>query len=190
MPPRTQGDRFRRRVGAVAGLLLAWLATLAPALALAQVEEAELSAAYLYNFSKFVHWPATALSDSSNALVLCVYGRPGSAGEAIGALDGKPAQGHRIRVERLARGDTFKGCQIVYVSDSERPFLSPLLRTLANQPALTVSDIPGFASAGGMIGLVMVDNRLRFEINRQSAEAAGLTISSQVLKLATRVVRE
>ncbi|MBK5964314.1 hypothetical protein CCR95_09500 [Thiocystis minor] len=187
MSPKTRVDRFRGRVGVVAGLLLAWLATLAPALA--QVEEAELSAAYLYNFSKFVHWPAAALSDSSKALVLCVYGRSGSAGEAIGALDGKFAQGHRIRVERHARGDALNDCQIVYVSDSERPYLSPLLRALANQPALTVSDIPGFVSAGGMIGLVMVDSRLRFEINRQSAEAAGLSISSQVLKLATQVVR-
>lgn len=187
MDTRPQQARLRRRRGVTLRLLFALLA--ATASASAGVEEADLAAAYLYNFSKFVRWPSSALPSPSAPLVLCCYGRA-PVGEAIAALDGKPAQGHRIRVDRLSRGDSLAGCHVVFVSSSESPYLSPLLRALTDRPALTVSEIPGFVAAGGMIGFVKEDNRLRFEINAASAADAGLTISSQLLKLATTVVQE
>ncbi|MBK1723990.1 YfiR family protein [Thiocystis violacea] len=186
MLPESFPTRPRRPRALIPRLLLGCVLGVASALALGGAEENELAAAYLYNFSKFVHWPSSAMRDPAAPLVLCVYGRT-PAGESIGALDGKLAQGHRIRIDRLSRGDALTRCHIVYVSASESPYLNPLLRTLANRPALTVSEIPGFAAAGGMIGFVKEDNRLRFEINRGSAEAAGLSLSSQLLKLATRV---
>ena len=187
MGPQTRLARPRHRGGVALTLLLALLAV--SAAAPAGVEEAELEAAYLYNFSKFVLWPSSALPSPGTPLILCIYGRA-PVSEAIATLDGKQAQGHRIRVGRLSRGDSLEGCHVVYVSSSESPYLSPLLRAVAGRPALTVSAIPGFAAAGGMIGFVKDDNRLRFEINTASAEAVGLSISSQLLKLATKVVQE
>ena len=154
----------------------------------AEVPEAELAAAYLYNFSKFVTWPSDSFADANAPLVLCVYGRPAPE-DALDTLNGKSAQGRPVRVERRARGDALRGCHVVSVSLSEQPYLTPLLNALAGQKTLTVSDLPGFVASGGMIGFVRIDNRLRFEINTISADAAGLTISSQLLKLATRVVR-
>lgn len=180
--------RSRRRRVVILRLLLAWLVGTASIPALGEVDEAELAAAYLYNFSKFVHWPSGVLRNTADPLVICVYGRL-SSGEAIDALEGKSAQGYRIRIDWLSRGDDLTACQVVYVSSSESPYLRPLLRTLAGRPTLTVSEIPGFVAAGGIIGLVKQNNRLRFEINRGSAEAAGLSISSQLLKLATQVVQ-
>ncbi|AFL73330.1 YfiR family protein [Thiocystis violascens] len=155
----------------------------------AEVRETELAAAYLYNFSKFVTWPSDSFAGANAPLLLCVYGRPAS-GDALDTLDGKSAQGHTVRVERRARGAPLRDCHVVYVSLSEQPYLNPLLSTLAGRPTLTVSEAPGFAAAGGMIGFVQLDNRLRFEINLASTEGAGLTISSQLLKLATRVIRD
>ena len=155
----------------------------------AGVQETELTAAYLYNFSKFVRWPSAAFTSPTAPLLVCVYGRA-TPSETMETINDKLAQGHRVRVERRSRGDALGGCHIVYVGNSERRYLSPVLRSLANRSALTVSAIPGFAEGGGMIGFVKVDDRLRFEINRASAEAAGLTISSQLLKLATLVVRD
>ena len=188
MDTRSPWTRRGRRFGLIECLFTALLAGIVSTQTLGGVEENELAAAYLYNFSKFVHWPSSALRDSTAPLVLCVYGHTPADG-SLETLDGKLAQGHPIRIERRFRGDALAACQIVYVSASESPYLAPLLRTLANRPTLTVSDIPGFAAAGGIIGFVKEDNRLRFEINWASAEAAGLSISSQLLKLATRVIQ-
>ncbi len=179
--------RHTRRIRrAIASLLILMSVALG---AWAEVEEAELAAAYLYNFSKFVTWPGDSFAGANAPLVLCVYGRPAPE-DALETLNGKPAQGHPVRVERRSRGDALRGCHVVSVSLSEQSYLAPLLSALAGRPILTVSALPGFVASGGMIGFVRLNDRLRFEINTVSAESAGLTISSQLLKLATRVVRE
>ncbi|NEV62436.1 YfiR family protein [Thiorhodococcus minor] len=152
-------------------------------------DESEVEVAYLYNFSKFVDWPADRLRSRSDSLLVCVYGRA-SIGPAIASIDGKRARGHRLRVIERARGESLRACHIVYVAASEEPYLAPVLRSLAGEGVLTVSRIPGFAANGGIIGFVAQERRLRFEINLARAQASGLYISSQLLQLATRVIRE
>jgi hypothetical protein len=185
---RTPQPRKRKHRVGLGVLLAAGLWSAVPGI-MAEVDEAELAAAYVFKFSKFVKWPERALPPTDAPLVLCVYGRT-PTGSALDRLDDKSAQGHQVRVQRRARGDSLAACHVVYIGDSERPYLPALLRALSGRPTLTVSEIPGFIAAGGMIGLVRKNNRLRFEVNTASAQAADLSISSQLLKLATRVVQE
>ncbi|MBK1716137.1 YfiR family protein [Thiocystis violacea] len=186
-------DRFESGRHGIRRILVTALALMctapAPRADVRDVREAEVVIAYLYNFSKFVTWPTTTFPSADTSLNLCVYGRTSSA-DAFKTLDAKSAQGHPVRVEPRSRGDTLHGCHIVYASESEQAYLTPLLRAVDRRPVLTVSEIPGFVAAGGMIGFVRADNRLRFEINTTSAEAAGLTISSQLLRLAIHVLRD
>lgn len=184
---RTHSHETRQRVAT--GILLALVLLPVGVAGTAEVDEAELAAAYVYRFSKFVKWPAATLADSAAPLVLCVYGRT-PTGSALDELGDQSAQGHRVHVEHRARGDSLAACHVIYIGDSERPYLAALLRSLSGRPALTVSDIPGFVNAGGMIGLVRENNRLRFEVNAATAQAADLSISSQILKLATRVLEK
>jgi hypothetical protein len=76
------------------------------------------------------------------------------------------------------------------MSSSEDRELARDLEALHGAPILTVSDIPDFVSRGGMIQFVLIDNRVRFEINVSNAERAGLTVSSQLLKVAVSVRRD
>jgi hypothetical protein len=62
-------------------------------------------------------------------------------------------------------------------------------RTLGSLPVLTVGDVSEFAQAGGMIGMRIEDNRVRFDVNLAAAQRAGLTLNSQMLKLAGQVLR-
>jgi hypothetical protein len=54
---------------------------------------------------------------------------------------------------------------------------------VADKPVLTVSDIPNFAIAGGMIELSVVAGKLSFSVNRKVAESVGLSLSSKLLQL-------
>jgi len=56
-------------------------------------------------------------------------------------------------------------------------------------PILTVGETPGFAERGGVIRLVLEDNKVRFEVNVDAAHQAGLTISSRLLTLA-RIIQQ
>mgnify|MGYP001770392679 CR=1 FL=1 len=45
-----------------------------------------------------------------------------------------------------------------------------------------------FTRTGGMVGLVTIDNKIRFEVNLRSSRAAGLRIQAALLRLATDVI--
>jgi hypothetical protein len=81
-----------------------------------------------------------------------------------------------------------KNCQIVFISPSEKQRFGQILESLKDSKTLTVSEIEGFAEQGGIINFVSERNKVRFEINPEAARSKGLTISSELLKLA-RVVK-
>jgi hypothetical protein len=75
------------------------------------------------------------------------------------------------------------------VSSSEESQLPSVLQTAGGAGILTVSDLPQFAARGGMIQFVSQGNRIRFEVNLTAVEQANLTLSSELLKVATAVRR-
>jgi hypothetical protein len=108
-------------------------------------------------------------------------------GTAIAALDGRVVQGHEVKVRRHARGDDIKPCHVLVVAGGEETKGTDWIKLTAGQPTLTVGDGEGFAEAGGMIGLVNAGNRIQFDINSAAAQRNGLTLSSQLLRLARNV---
>jgi hypothetical protein len=52
---------------------------------------------------------------------------------------------------------------------------------------LVVGETSGFAAAGGTIEFTLEDNRVRFTINTDAADRAGLMLSSKLLALAKLV---
>jgi hypothetical protein len=150
------------------------------------VREYQVKAAFVYNFAKFVEWPAAVFANAQAPLRLCIVGED-PFGEALDALKDKTVRDRRLGVQQLARVESPAVCQIAFISTSEKERLPQLLEPLKDTPVLTVSDMDSFLHAGGVINLVTVDNKIGFEINLDAARRAGLTISAQLLKLATAV---
>lgn len=145
--------------------------------------------AYLYNFGKFVDWPDNAFSEDGATLRFCNYGDNIPLAK-VQTLHGKQIENRAITVEQIDRGGSLTACHVLFIGRSERLYLKPILNVTASLPILTVSDIEHFTDAGGVIGLVSDGNRMRFEINSGAATEARLHISSQLFKLATRVVAQ
>lgn len=93
-----------------------------------------------------------------------------------------------LAVLRLSKVSSVSACSIVFISHSEASHLEKDLSSLAQLPVLTVSDIPGFLNQGGTIQFVLQQDRVRFEVNLVAAHKSGLTLSSQLLKVAIKVV--
>jgi len=145
--------------------------------------EYEVKAAYLFNFAKYLEWPADAFAGPQAPLTLCVLGRD-PFGEALTAYQRRTVQGRELRVRRGAGLDDLRGCQMVFVAESEEPRLQRILRANAALPIAMVSDIDGFSDAGGMIGLVDADQRVQFDLNLASAERARIKVNSQLMRIA------
>jgi hypothetical protein len=151
--------------------------------------EYPVKAAFLVNFTKFAEWPADSPQAQSRVVLICVLGKD-PFGEVLDkAVFGRSAGGRPLVVQRHQGAEAVRGCHVVFVASSESKQIGPILESLADRPVITVGERDGFARQGGVIGLVVEDNRARFEVNLPAAQRAGLLLSSKLLRIA-RVIEE
>lgn len=147
----------------------------------------DVEAAYLYNFGKFVRWPA-AQDQNSAPFAICVLGEEGLSAPLNALVANETLQGRKIAVQQLTSPAAAGECQIVFLGQSEEARLTKDLVALQKKPVLTVSALPGFIEHGGMIQFVIENKRVRFAVNLVAAEPSGLALSSELLKVALYVI--
>jgi len=148
--------------------------------------EYEVKATYLYKFGRFVEWPAKVESDSFS---ICVLGQDpfGSALNAI--IANETIGGKSVVAKRIPAPQEAVSCRVLFIGSSENSHLKQILTTLRDASVLTVSDLPEFTQRGGMVQFIAEGDRVRVEVNLATAEHAGLTLSSELLKVAINVRR-
>jgi hypothetical protein len=147
--------------------------------------EYEVKTAFIFNFIKFVEWPAASLGPG-NTINLCILGSlPGGA--ALNGLDGQGVAGKRLAVRHAVSAEDLHGCQAVFIAGSEERGLHRILGALAGANVLTIGDTDGFARDGVIINFYLERKKVRFEINIEAAQRAGLKLSSQLIRLAGAV---
>jgi hypothetical protein len=151
--------------------------------------EYEVKAAFLFNFAKFVQWPSASFSGPQSDFDICLFGDDPFGKSIDDVLRGKVVGDHPVAINRCKSFSEIGHCQIVFVSLSEGKHLSQILAALKGTNTLVVGESDGFATSGGMIQFTLEQQRVRFIINVDAAENAGLQISSKLLALA-KVVRD
>lgn len=151
--------------------------------------EDEVKAAYLFNFTKFVEWPAGAFSGTSDPLNVCAAGDAGVLKAIEQAVTGERIEGRPLRfVAELPH--TPAACHVLYVGRGSGDDAARLAAASASAPVLTVGDSARFLEGGGIIAFVVEHRRVRFDVDLRSADRAGLRISSKLLRLARRIHQE
>ena len=146
-----------------------------------------MKSAYLYNFGKFITWPPDP-AKSPDAFEICVLGKDPFGPILDETVKGEKINGRKIEIRRILRVSEASGCNILFISSSEENHLPGIVAETPRMHLLTVSDIPRFAERGGTIGLVSQEDRIRFEVNRKRAEESHLGLSSELLKVAVKVI--
>ncbi len=157
-----------------------------------KTEEYARKAEFICNFTKFVRWPGG--KKSTLPLRICILGR-NDFESVLGRMGPQTVRGRPIQF--TACGDAAQcigrikedaqHCHVLFISHSTHKEFAQIFSALKTLPILTIGDAPGFAALGGIINLIQIGDQLRFEINTAAAARCGLTISSQLLKLARLV---
>lgn len=168
---------------------LALLVSLAPMAlpAWAEATEAELKAAFVFNFTKFVEWPAESLAATPGSLNVCLLGPRNAFFDALHELNGKPVKNHNLNVRSLGRGESPRQCQVLVLGESEAELFESVLKRIEGLAVLTIGGAGRFFDAGGIIGLVTEDGKVRFDVNLVAARRSNLELSSNLLRLARQV---
>jgi hypothetical protein len=154
-----------------------------------KVSEYQMKAIYLYNFGRFIQWPANAGAAKSDSFSICVLGQDPFGPNLDSTLAGEKLDGKPLAMKRISTPRDAGECRILFISSTEENHLKDILLSLDESSILTVSDMPAFSRRGGMIQFVLEGDKVRFEINLTKAETAKLTVSSELLKVATTVRR-
>ncbi len=162
--------------------------SLAPETSAQGVDEYQVKAAYLYNFAKFVEWPARP-GGPNEPIRFCVLGQNPFGHALEKALSGKTIDEHPLVLAQIPDPKQAAACHVLFVSSSERKHLHAILSELGTQSILTVGESDDFLDAGGVVRFLLDSGRVRMEFNLDVASSAKLHISAKLLNLGT-VVRK
>jgi hypothetical protein len=149
-------------------------------------DEYQIKATYLYNFGKYVKWPASFLAGKADFQV-CVFGQDPFGAILDSTLAGEILDGKRVVLRRISKPQDATECRILFISSTEEKHLKEILFALGGNGVLTVSDMPDFTRRGGMIQFLLEGDKVRFEVNLASTENSKLVLSSELLKVAASV---
>lgn len=145
------------------------------------ISEYGLKAVLFFKLPQFVYRPDSG--NSQNNLVFCVLGN-NPFGKALERLAQDPMERRSVEIVNLAAIGDGIICDFIFISRSESASVEFILRKLDGKRIVTVSDIPGFAKAGGMVELTVSGEHVGVTLNRRAAQKQGLEFNAQLLRLA------
>jgi hypothetical protein len=164
----------------MAGLRTAVVVLLAGAVAYAQDVPLEyrVKAAYLANFIRFVEWPQRT---DTGPISICVAAPSPFGGVLEETVMDTQINGRPVVARVVAAPD--EDCHVLFVPQNA-PGLAGFLQAAQTGPAtLTVGETDGFIDRGGLINFVREGVNVRFVIDADAADRAGVRISSRLLRL-------
>lgn len=148
----------------------------------------KLKAVFIYNFTGYIQWPD---AETSDPFVIAIIGKSPLVIPLKEIAKKKKVSGNRkIEIKHLKNIEDIKACQILFISKSEKKRLEEIVKKVEGTHILTISDSKSFAARGVAINFVRVDEKVKFEMNRNVIAHSGFKVSSQLLQLAIPVKEE
>ncbi len=150
----------------------------------------KIHAAFIFRFLLFTEWPEEAYTGADQTIVIGILGH-NPFGDFFKHVEGTPVNGRTLEIRQLptdSRLTEFQQCQLLFISSSLKDKVPEIIGLLKDIPVLTISDIDGFAEAGGIICLFQEGPGVKFTINRAAAKKAGIIFRSQLLRVAPRII--
>lgn len=169
-----------------ASLIAAALLTAAPASAdeTLQLHEPEIKAGLIYNFLKYIDWPAADVAGPD--MKVCIFGNDPFA-DYLKPMRERSVNRKNIVLRIIHNAGELAGCHLLFVTREEKGSWSELRTALKGKSILTVADFDGFTSSGGMVEFGQKDSHIKVDLNTDATEAAQLKVQDRLLKLVTPV---
>lgn len=177
-------EKLFRRAMALVGLVVLLLEANSGFGGEVSLTKYQVEAVFLFNFAKYVDWPAAAFPNAAAPIIIGVVGTDLFGDNLQHNVEGKTINGRALVIKHLGADSDVSGCQILFISHSEASRTADILAKASALPILTVGEDEPFARNGGIINFVLKTGRVRLEIDLAAARQAGLRISSKLLAVA------
>lgn len=150
---------------------------------LGDAEEYHLKAAFIYRFTSYIEWEKIPEKEFGIGII----GESPITKPLKEIAASKTVRHRKMIIHELSETSGPGTCSVVFISRQCKASLSEILARIPKRNVLVITEKPGYAEEGAAINFVIIDNKIRFEVNLKSLSSAGLKASSQLLKLAIMV---
>jgi hypothetical protein len=174
-----------RAIGIAAVLSLAMTLGNFPAGASEQpIDEYQVKAAFIYNFAKFVQWPAEAFQTAKEPIAICVLGEDPFGSFLEDTIAGRTIEGRPLTIRHIASDKQVAGCHILFFGSGDDKRVTSAIADIRTPGILTIGDSEISGVDGVVINFRLEAGKVRFDINVEAAGREKLLISSRLLSLA------
>jgi hypothetical protein len=156
-------------------------------------KKAQLTAAFIYQITKFTLWPETLFAKTNPLFSICILGQAEEQlDQYLSELETKSTQGYNIEVLQLQNKQHLfelsdKNCAVLYATDEQWLNLTQLEITQLTQTTLLIGTSKRFLQQGGMLALIIIDNKMKIFINPTNIDNTPIKLESR-LKALTKPV--
>lgn len=144
----------------------------------------QTKALYIFNFTRFIEWPDETFDEPESPVIIGVIGDPNIYKHVETVVKGGKIGHHPIITQHFISPEQIKNCHFLYIGLSDPDMVKSILDNKLYGSAITISDEPNFLRWGGAIRFYNEQEKLRFEINKESSEKSNVKISSKLLNVA------
>lgn len=144
-----------------------------------------LMASFIYNFTNYLSWSS---DDEVEDFEIFVLGESSLLEPLKYIGNAKKVNDKIINVVQVNEISELKPCQILFVGEGFINKLSQISAEPQLKNAVIISHCNDCLEKGASINFVTESERLRFEINKTTLDKRRIKVSSQLLKLAVKVI--
>jgi hypothetical protein len=150
----------------------------------AQAADYRFHSVFIYNFTKYIQWPA---AQQSGEFVIGVLGTSAISAELEKMAANKMVGTQKIVVKKYKSAAEATDCHILFLPSTSTYNFDDIHKKFKGKPTLVITEKPGLAQKGSGINFIMQDNKWKFELNEAATQSAGLKVSKELSKLAINV---
>jgi hypothetical protein len=134
-----------------------------------------------------VEWPEAAFPRPDSPIVIAVAGNDPVFEQLAQLATGRTIGRRQVTARRLQKGDPLIGVHVLFIGNGAAAWSSELQTQTRRRAVLVVTEAEGGVPPGSVINFATADNRVRFDVSVEAAEANGLKLSALLLSVARQV---
>jgi hypothetical protein len=137
----------------------------------------EIHSMLMFNFIKYVEWPADAKSGN---FVIAVIGDENVASTIQNFYTNRTVKGQSVKVISGDDVSAINDAHVLYLSSNKSREFEVVKEKFDGKSTLLITDKNGLGKKGSCINFQEVNGKLKFEINQESIKGNNLKISNQL----------
>lgn len=146
------------------------------------IDEYTLKAVWIAKFPHFIDWPKNDI-DSSKYFNIGIWKKDPFKGQLDSLYKTDQIDGKEVYVEIVTHKKDLKSIDLLFLPAENKTNIEAILKMCSSHNLLLISEEEGCAKQGAHINFIIVNNKVRFEINEKALRKSGFFVSFRLLNI-------